>query len=171
MAMVVYACYTHVRRSTSSFLITNHHHHQPSPTTPKHQQTTTTTDDFPPTNQLTTTTTTANNNNHPSPPPTTTTTITHHLKSANKPTNHHHHRRQQSPITHHPYVRYDRFGEAGVEGRGFAGGPQFVDDFDIGDIFDSFFGGAFLFLFLSFFLGVCASVHMVKGGGWIGGRM
>jgi len=29
-----------------------------------------------------------------------------------------------------------------VEGRGFAGGPQFVDDFDIGDIFDSFFGGA-----------------------------
>ncbi len=28
-----------------------------------------------------------------------------------------------------------------MEGRGFAGGPQFVDDFDIGDIFDSFFGG------------------------------
>ena len=39
--------------------------------------------------------------------------------------------------------RYDRFGEAGVEGRGFGGGPQFVDDFDIGDIFDSFFGGTF----------------------------
>lgn len=36
---------------------------------------------------------------------------------------------------------YDRFGEAGVEGRGFGGGAQFVDDFDIGDIFDSFFGG------------------------------
>lgn len=29
-----------------------------------------------------------------------------------------------------------------MEGRGFAGGAQFVDDFDIGDIFDSFFGGA-----------------------------
>lgn len=38
--------------------------------------------------------------------------------------------------------RYDRFGEAGVEGRGFGGGAQFVDDFDIGDIFDTFFGGA-----------------------------
>lgn len=47
------------------------------------------------------------------------------------------------PPIHHPLIqnRYDRFGEAGVEGRGFGGGPQFVDDFDIGDIFDSFFGG------------------------------
>jgi len=43
-----------------------------------------------------------------------------------------------------PLSRYDQFGEAGVEGRGFAGGPQFVDDFDIGDIFDSFFGGTLL---------------------------
>lgn len=38
-------------------------------------------------------------------------------------------------------VRYDRFGEAGVDGRGGFGGAQFVDDFDIGDIFDTFFGG------------------------------
>ena len=42
--------------------------------------------------------------------------------------------------------RYDQFGHAGVDpsyGGGAASGNPFGDDFDIGDIFSSFFGGGF----------------------------
>jgi curved DNA-binding protein CbpA len=37
-------------------------------------------------------------------------------------------------------ARYDQFGEAGVRGSGMGGGGPGVD-FDLGDIFESFFGG------------------------------
>lgn len=36
-------------------------------------------------------------------------------------------------------ARYDQFGEAGVKSGGMGGGPGV--DFDLGDIFESFFGG------------------------------
>jgi len=37
-------------------------------------------------------------------------------------------------------ARYDQFGMAGVKGAG-GGGPGYAQDFDLGDIFESFFGG------------------------------
>ncbi len=44
-------------------------------------------------------------------------------------------------------ARYDQFGHAGVDpsygGGTYAGGNPFGDDFDLGDIFGSFFGGGF----------------------------
>ena len=43
-------------------------------------------------------------------------------------------------------ARYDQFGHAGVDpsyGAGAAGGNPFSDDIDLGDIFNSFFGGGF----------------------------
>lgn len=43
-------------------------------------------------------------------------------------------------------TRYDQFGHAGVDpsyGGGYAGSNPFGEDFDLGDIFNSFFGGGF----------------------------
>ena len=38
---------------------------------------------------------------------------------------------------------YDRYGKAGLEGRGGFSSSGFSADFDLGDIFNSFFGGGF----------------------------
>lgn len=40
-------------------------------------------------------------------------------------------------------ARYDQFGHAGTDPNGFGGGGFGFDGFDVGDIFESFFGGGF----------------------------
>ena len=40
-------------------------------------------------------------------------------------------------------AKYDRYGKAGLEGRGGFSSSGFSADFDLGDIFNSFFGGGF----------------------------